>query len=576
MELDEILFKRIAVWLKRKRKDTENKDAIFLHELKPRLALISRALCNDPIEIVPAIGEGGWKGLTFYLPDKMGLFSSLELNLRFYIFRVFFLSKQRELGLNYSVDNDAGLEESRAAAEQHAPEILGKIQEEFQHFDGLHDQLLAAGIDSHWLYGKWMGGNKLYTKDELDNINDVTGKSGDQKITTEIDSKPVEEMTTIQVDEEAQENFTLTHNFEKVETAEEFDDIWRDFDGDDNLEDDANALDDLNLKHTVRVDDVVHSIYKADFAGQLTIAESKSLKETGFYYSYPEWNGKKQEYRADFCRVYPLLFKSYKSEYARNTIAANRRNITSLKKNLAHFHNATAQVKKVSQGDTFDLDQVTDMYVDIHSRVTPDENIYISRRKRKKELSILFLMDLSLSGDSYVGGQRVIDIAKQSVIILGEVFSEFDVEFQIDGFFSKTRSFCSYITMKHFKDRWSSAMVNVGAISPQGFTRIGPAIRHAGFLMGKRSSKSKWIIVLSDGKPNDYDRYEGTYGISDIKKAISELHQDNIQSYAVAIEEQAKYYLPQMFGINHYSILSDHKKLPASIMKLYSKIAMGA
>jgi len=139
-------------------------------------------------------------------------------------------------------------------------------------------------------------------------------------------------MTTIQVDEEAQENFTLTHNFEKVETAEEFDDIWRDFDGDDNLEDDANALDDLNLKHTVRVDDVVHSIYKADFAGQLTIAESKSLKETGFYYSYPEWNGKKQQYRADFCRVYPLLFKSYKSEYARNTIAANRRNITSLKR----------------------------------------------------------------------------------------------------------------------------------------------------------------------------------------------------------------------------------------------------
>ena len=51
-----------------------------------------------------------------------------------------------------------------------------------------------------------------------------------------------------------------------------------DFDGDDNLDDDSNALDELNLKHTVRVDDVVHSIYKADFAGQLTIAESKSLK----------------------------------------------------------------------------------------------------------------------------------------------------------------------------------------------------------------------------------------------------------------------------------------------------------
>jgi len=575
MELDEVLFKRIAVWLKRKRKKTVSEEAVFLHELKPRLTLISRALCNTPIEIAPAIGEGGWKGLTFYLPDKMDLFPRLEMNLRYYLYRVFYLSKQRELGLNFPIEKDAGLEESRKAAFDSSPQVLQEIEKEFEHFAGLHTQLRSEGVENHWLYGKYMRGDTLYSQEELYNVNDITGKSEDQDITTEIDSKPVEEMTSIQVDKEAQENFTLMHNFEKVETAEEFDDIWRDFDGDDNLDDDSNALDELNLKHTVRVDDVVHSIYKADFAGQLTIAESKTLKESGFYYSYPEWNGKRQQYRHDFCRVYPLLFKSFKSLYARDTIAANRRNITSLKKNLAHFHNATTQVKRVSQGDSFDLDQVTDMYVDIHSRITPNENIYISKRKRKKELSILFLMDLSLSGDSYVAGQRVIDIAKQSVIVLGEVFSEFDVEFQIDGFFSKTRSFCSYITLKHFKEKWSSAMANVGAISPQGFTRIGPAIRHAGFLMSKRPSKSKWIIVLSDGKPNDYDRYEGSYGVSDIKKAISELHQNNIQSYAVAIEEQAKYYLPQMFGINHYSILSDPNDLPASIMKLYSKIAVG-
>ncbi len=574
MDISEKLFKKFVLWRKKKKRESEDVHAVFLHEVRPRLTLIARALTNEPIEIMPAIGEGGRKGLNFYLPEKMNLYETLEQNFKFYLYRVFYLSYQQNVAAERLKRQDVKTEEARYAAKQIAPEVIASVKKEFEHFPALHAELNIAEIESYWLYGKWMKDDLFFSPDELEHANDITGKAGDNDITTEIESKPVEEMTTIQVDKEAQEDFTLQHNFEKIETAEEFDDIWRDFEGDDNLKDDAHALEELNLKHTVRVDDVVHSVYKVDFGGQLTLAESKALKEEGHYYSYPEWNGKTARYRNDFCRVYPLLFKSYKSEYALDTVRANQRNITSLKKNLAHFYNSSAKVNRVSQGDQFDLDQVTDMYTDIHSRVTPDENIYISRRKRKKELSILFLIDLSLSGESYISGQRVIDIEKQAVIILGEVFSEFDIDFQIDGFFSKTRNFCSYVTLKHFKDRWTGARTNVGAISPQGFTRIGPAIRHAGFLLSKHVSKAKWVILLSDGKPNDYDRYEGKYGVEDIKQAIKELHSKHIQSYAVAIEEQARYYLPQMFGVNHYSILSKPNDLPETVLKLYRRIAM--
>ena len=154
------------------------------------------------------------------------------------------------------------------------------------------------------------------------------------------------------------------------------------------------------------------------------------------------------------------------------------------------------------------------------------------------------------------------------------MFNEYNIDFQVDGFFSKTRNFCSYITLKHFNDSWHSGKFNIGSVSPQGFTRIGPAIRHAGFLLSKRPAKRKWIILLSDGKPNDYDKYEGRYGVDDIKHALKELKKQHVESYAFAIEEQAKYYLPQMFGVNHYGILSDPKRLPNDVMKLYSKIAL--
>ncbi|MCX6187244.1 MAG: NorD protein, partial [Bacteroidetes bacterium] len=83
---------------------------------------------------------------------------------------------------------------------------------------------------------------------------------------------------------------------------------------------------------------------------------------------------------------------------------------------------------------------------------------------------------------------------------------------------------------------------------------------------------NKWVVLISDGKPNDFDRYEGKYGINDVKQALRELHEMQINAYALAIEAEAKYYLPQMFGQNHYQILTTPTALLQSMVKLYEKI----
>ncbi len=146
------------------------------------------------------------------------------------------------------------------------------------------------------------------------------------------------------------------------------------------------------------------------------------------------------------------------------------------------------------------------------------------------------------------------------------------MDFSIDSFFSKTRNHTTYTTIKGFDEDWNKAKLKVGAIQPEGYTRIGTAIRHSGALLDKRNTKNKWLILISDGKPNDYDKYEGKYGINDVKQALRELNQRQINSYALAIEAQAKYYLPQMFGQNHYQILTTPVELIQSLVKLYEKI----
>lgn len=576
MDFAEVLFKRFVAWRKERKERTERRvEGVDLSELAPRLALIARALCQAPIEIKPAVREGGWSGDAFHLPARMELLPTLEENFKFYLFRVFYLAKQRELGLNWT-GASGSLQASREAAAESAGCVLDALSREFLHFPALHDSLRDGLEDHGWLYGKWMSARPFDADDAQLPVDPDAPSANGQAVTTEIASKPVEEMRSLQVDREKQEEYMLTHNFEKIETAEEFDDIWRDFDGDDSLEDDLQALDDLDLKHTVRVDDVVHSIYRAEMCGQLTVAESRALQEQGFHYTYPEWNASSGCYLPGHCRVYPLLFRSRNDASAQVIVAQHQRVIGELKKQLASFHNARMRVHRVDRGEEFDLDSVTDLHADIAAGVSPDERVYTVQRRRRKDLSLLFLVDLSLSGDGYVAGQKVIDICRQAVIILGEVFSEFDVEFQVDGFFSKTRNFCSYVTLKHFRDRWPNGKANIAQVAPQGFTRIGPAIRHAGFLLGKRHSKQRWVIVLSDGKPNDFDRYEGSYGVEDIKQALRELRRNDVRSYAFAIEEQARHYLPRMFGVDHYSILSDPQRLVPAVLRLYTRLAGGA
>ena len=98
------------------------------------------------------------------------------------------------------------------------------------------------------------------------------------------------------------------------------------------------------------------------------------------------------------------------------------------------------------------------MYI---QKKTPSDNIYLSNRKKEKDLSILVLLDSSLSTDSYTAGKRVIDIEKEVSILFGEILNEFSINFSIDCFYSKTRNYSTYITLKEFGENWNIAKIKL-------------------------------------------------------------------------------------------------------------------
>jgi len=584
MDLDEILFTKFSKYFKKRKKEKDPLAyrRVSLEDILSKLILISRAFSGRSIEIFPAEVEGGYKDNSFFLPKTMDMFEQPQDNLHFYFYRIVYLTIQQQLNYNWThLEVEPDILQSRAKAKDTAPKILELLEKEYpqvwQIYLRFSSQVSADAKNdqTHWIYGKWMKNSAIEAVKKIEHFGSSPTNPATVKPETLLKAKAIEEIKSIQVDKKQQEDYVLTHNFEKVETAEEFDGTWRDFDGDDDLADHQEALEELSMKLTVRVDDPVHSVYQADFTENTTIAESKDAPNQNYFIPFPEWDYKKGMYKPDFCRVYPAVFNETDDKYYTNTLKEYNHILSAIRKMITNYNNKRKQVRRQTEGQEFDLDAIIDLYTDVHAGKTPSDRIYLSTFKKEKDLSIILLLDSSLSSDGYAAGNRVIDVEKQVSILFGEILDEFNVDFSVADFHSSTRNYINYRILKDFDEPWMTGKKRIGAAQPSGYTRIGGALRYATSILKTRSSKNKWIILLSDGKPNDYDKYEGKYGIQDVKQSLREANEYYINSYALAIEAQAKYYLPQMFGQNHYQILSSPQELLSSMVRLFEKIHHG-
>lgn len=321
----------------------------------------------------------------------------------------------------------------------------------------------------------------------------------------------------------------------------------------------------------MRTDDPTHSVYQSEFLNSGTLSESKEMTWDGEFFTYDEWNDKSKSYQKDYCKVYIKNQTEIDFAYYQSTMLKYKNIYIKLSNRFNKLNNSLESIKRMPYGEEPDLDVIVESFAEIKSGKTPTENTYIAKLKKRKDLSLLFLTDVSLSTDAYTAGKRILDVEKQSLIIFGEVLNQNNIRFQVDTFSSRTRNYCEYTTQKSFEDSWHKTKGKIGKYEPKGYTRIGPALRHATKLIAKEKSRKKWIVLLSDGKLNDYDKYEGNHGIHDVKQAIKEAKSKGVNIFTLAVESSAKFYLPLMMG-KHFRILPNPEYLPEALGSFYEKI----
>jgi nitric oxide reductase NorD protein len=191
---------------------------------------------------------------------------------------------------------------------------------------------------------------------------------------------------------------------------------------------------------------------------------------------------------------------------------------------------------------------------------------YRSFQGRERDLACLLLADLSLSTDTWVNNQeRVIDVIRDSLFLFSEAMSATGDRFALWGFSSRKRADVRMHCIKGFDERYTDAIRGrIAVIKPGFYTRMGAAVRHATRQLEKEVAGRRLLLLLTDGKPNDLDQYEGRYGIEDTRMALREARRAGLHPFCVTIDDRAGDYLPWLFGSDGYVVIRRPAELPVS------------
>ena len=285
-----------------------------------------------------------------------------------------------------------------------------------------------------------------------------------------------------------------------------------------------------------------------------------------------EWDYKKQRFQKDHCRIIPMISRHVDPIDLPLKLKSQARRI---RRQFEMLRPQRHWVSRQTEGAELDLENYINFLADRkHGHVNSDTPVYRDLRNETRDLSCLLLADLSLSTDAHISNtSRVIDVIRDSLYLFSEALSVSGDRFALHGFSSRNRNHIRFYNIKGFDDSYNNDVRgHIDAIRPGYYTRMGTAIRYATQLLEQETSSQKLLLILTDGKPNDLDKYEGRYGIEDTRQAILEAEKKGLQPFCVTIDEKAEDYLPYLFGKNAYMLIKNAQQLPAKLPQLYLRL----
>jgi nitric oxide reductase NorD protein len=288
--------------------------------------------------------------------------------------------------------------------------------------------------------------------------------------------------------------------------------------------------------------------------------------------TYPEWDFRSASYREDYCKVHAATAAQEHEPPTQD--AATRALVRQVRRQFEALRPLREPQRGQIDGPDLDLDAVVRRQADLASGGPGSDRIHLASRPQAHDLAVTTLMDVSLSTDSWFDDLRVLDVEKQALTVFAHGLAACGDRHEILTFTSRRRDWVRIETVKRFDEAMGPAVeARIAALKPGYYTRIGTAIRHAAAGLKARSDRRKLLLVLTDGKPNDIDHYEGRFAMEDTRMAVIEARHAGICVFAVTVDRESRAYIPHLFGRNGHAVVSRLDRLPAALPAIYRALA---
>lgn len=285
--------------------------------------------------------------------------------------------------------------------------------------------------------------------------------------------------------------------------------------------------------------------------------------------AYPEWDYRAGQYRQPgaIVRLLPSLPGS--PDWVRRTLQEHRALLEQIRRRFEMLRARRIIQRRQLDGDDLDLQAYVDSYADFHGGAALSEALYQSQRARDRSLAICLLIDVSGSTDGWISNRRrVIDVEREALLLVCVALEGLGEPYAVQAFSGQGPEAVVVRELKGFDEPYGSEVaLRISALEPEHYTRTGAALRHASSGLMRQPATHRLLLLLSDGRPNDQDDYEGVYGVEDMRQAVSEATQQGISTFCLTIDRQAPGYLPWAFGAGQYALLAHPERLPNVLLE---------
>jgi hypothetical protein len=328
---------------------------------------------------------------------------------------------------------------------------------------------------------------------------------------------------------------------------------------------------------------------------------------------YDEWDFRANEYKPRWCLVHEKAMADGEPTFYRETLS----NYASLVRQIRRQFELVVpemyrKVKRLEDGEEFDLDAAIEAIVDLRSGSTPSEKLFWRRNKTERSVAVAFLLDMSAStaeaideakrGSDDWGApddpveymvwlrsrraeglrrayKRIVDVEKEGIVLLVNALETLGDTYGIYGFSGYGRENVEFYVIKDLEEHFSPDIPRrIDRIAPLHATRMGPAIRHAAAKLAAQDARSRFMFLISDGRPQDrgYSRegVEKEYAVHDTRMALVEAKDQGITPFCLTVDKAGHDYLKTMMQDFSYEVLPDINLLPQRLPQLYRRLTM--